>query len=34
MLEEKVEKLSAEMGWHLLRINYKMLQFSWNTQTL
>lgn len=34
MLEEKVEKLSVEMGWHLLRINYNMLQFSCNTQTL
>lgn len=34
MLEEKVEKLSLKMGWPLLRINYKMLKFSWNTQTL
>lgn len=33
-LEEKVEKLSVKMGWHLLWINYKVLQFSWNTQTL
>lgn len=33
-LEEKVEKLSVKMEWYLLGINYKMLHFSWNTQTL
>lgn len=28
MLEEKVEKLAVKIGWHLLRISYKMLQIQ------